>query len=255
MLVRPRPLRTATRLLTVRRMDVRLCHSPLGLDRSSLDWATDVHQASGQVATGLSKRARQDLNLRPFAPEANALSPELRARGTGGPVRRSAYRGDRDHLRYAHASRRSPAAGGLHQTAAAGRPDHPRRGLCGAVGATGAAGARKRKRRRRARQRRHRPPPRRVAGVCDRAGGRRGDRRATRRRSVCRSARTDETTVPAGRCGCVRALSHPIARARPGRFQIFNPGSPTERRRSPKHTMGIATIRDGAVTFELVTLD
>ena len=38
-------------------------------------------------------------------------------------------------------------------------------------------------------------------------------------------------------------------------FQIFNPGSPTERRRSPQHTMGIATIRDGAVTFELVTLD
>ncbi len=38
-------------------------------------------------------------------------------------------------------------------------------------------------------------------------------------------------------------------------FQLFNPGSPTERRRSPKHTMGIATIRDGAVTFELVTLD
>ena len=38
-------------------------------------------------------------------------------------------------------------------------------------------------------------------------------------------------------------------------FQIFNPGSPTERRRSPAHTMGIALIRDGAVTFELVTLD
>jgi uncharacterized protein len=38
-------------------------------------------------------------------------------------------------------------------------------------------------------------------------------------------------------------------------FQIFNPGSPTERRRSPKHTMGIARIRDGAVMFELVTLD
>jgi len=34
-------------------------------------------------------------------------------------------------------------------------------------------------------------------------------------------------------------------------FQIFNPGSPTERRRAPAHTMGIATIDAGAVVFEL----
>jgi len=34
-------------------------------------------------------------------------------------------------------------------------------------------------------------------------------------------------------------------------FQIFNPGSPTERRRAPAHTMGLALIADGAVTFEL----
>jgi putative phosphoesterase len=38
-------------------------------------------------------------------------------------------------------------------------------------------------------------------------------------------------------------------------FQIFNPGSPTERRRSPRHTMGIATIRGTTVSFELITLD
>jgi putative phosphoesterase len=38
-------------------------------------------------------------------------------------------------------------------------------------------------------------------------------------------------------------------------FQIFNPGSPTERRRSPAHTMGLARIRDGAVAFELIALD
>ena len=38
-------------------------------------------------------------------------------------------------------------------------------------------------------------------------------------------------------------------------FQIFNPGSPTERRRQPRHTMGMATARDGRLTFELVTLD
>ena len=37
-------------------------------------------------------------------------------------------------------------------------------------------------------------------------------------------------------------------------FQIFNPGSPTERRRAPTRTMGIATVRDGAIGFELVHL-
>jgi uncharacterized protein len=35
-------------------------------------------------------------------------------------------------------------------------------------------------------------------------------------------------------------------------FAIFNPGSPTERRRAPHHTMGIATVREGRVEFELV---
>jgi hypothetical protein len=38
-------------------------------------------------------------------------------------------------------------------------------------------------------------------------------------------------------------------------FTIFNPGSPTERRRSPRHTMGLATVDVGRVTFELVPLD
>ena len=37
-------------------------------------------------------------------------------------------------------------------------------------------------------------------------------------------------------------------------FQIFNPGSPTERRFAPVHTMGIAEVRAGRVAFELVTL-
>jgi uncharacterized protein len=37
-------------------------------------------------------------------------------------------------------------------------------------------------------------------------------------------------------------------------FQIFNPGSPTERRRAPAHTMGIATVSGGAVGFELLSL-
>jgi putative phosphoesterase len=35
-------------------------------------------------------------------------------------------------------------------------------------------------------------------------------------------------------------------------FQIFNPGSPTERRRAPAHTMGLATVERGRLTFELV---
>src|SRR5215204_2288183 len=38
-------------------------------------------------------------------------------------------------------------------------------------------------------------------------------------------------------------------------FQIFNPGSPTERRRAPAYTMGLATVEGGAVTFDLLTLD
>ena len=38
-------------------------------------------------------------------------------------------------------------------------------------------------------------------------------------------------------------------------FQIFNPGSPTERRRQPRHTMGLARVQDGAVRFELIDLD
>ena len=35
-------------------------------------------------------------------------------------------------------------------------------------------------------------------------------------------------------------------------FQIFNPGSPTERRRAPGHTMGMAVADGGEVRFRLV---
>jgi putative phosphoesterase len=38
-------------------------------------------------------------------------------------------------------------------------------------------------------------------------------------------------------------------------FQIFNPGSPTDRRRQPRHSMGEARVADGRVTFEHVWLD
>jgi hypothetical protein len=37
-------------------------------------------------------------------------------------------------------------------------------------------------------------------------------------------------------------------------FQIFNPGSPTERRRAPRNTMGIATVAGGRVRFELIAV-
>jgi uncharacterized protein len=37
-------------------------------------------------------------------------------------------------------------------------------------------------------------------------------------------------------------------------FQIFNPGSPTERRRAPAHTMGMARVDEGRVSFELIVL-
>ena len=37
-------------------------------------------------------------------------------------------------------------------------------------------------------------------------------------------------------------------------FQIFNPGSPTERRGAPRHTMGIATVEGGRVGFSLIAL-
>jgi uncharacterized protein len=38
-------------------------------------------------------------------------------------------------------------------------------------------------------------------------------------------------------------------------FQVFNPGSPTQRRRAPAHTMGLARVEGGHVRFELVRLD
>jgi putative phosphoesterase len=37
-------------------------------------------------------------------------------------------------------------------------------------------------------------------------------------------------------------------------FQIFNPGSPTERRRAPRHTMGLIRVEHGSLTCELVDL-
>ena len=38
-------------------------------------------------------------------------------------------------------------------------------------------------------------------------------------------------------------------------FQIFNPGSPTDRRRQPRHTMGSADVGPDGIDFALVELD
>jgi putative phosphoesterase len=47
----------------------------------------------------------------------------------------------------------------------------------------------------------------------------------------------------------------PLHERAPDGFQILNPGSPTERRRAPHHTMAIAAINAGRLAFELVELD
>ena len=48
--------------------------------------------------------------------------------------------------------------------------------------------------------------------------------------------------------------SHLPLHERAGGFQIFNPGSPTERRRAAHHSMGVAEVADGAIEFELIAL-
>lgn len=57
-----------------------------------------------------------------------------------------------------------------------------------------------------------------------------------------------------GAAAVVFGHTHMPEHAERGGFQIFNPGSPTERRRAPAHTMGLATIDGGRVSFELVVL-
>ena len=48
--------------------------------------------------------------------------------------------------------------------------------------------------------------------------------------------------------------SHIPLRERDGEFEIFNPGSPTERRRAPRRSMGLATIESGRVRFRHLQL-
>jgi putative phosphoesterase len=48
--------------------------------------------------------------------------------------------------------------------------------------------------------------------------------------------------------------SHMPEHTTDGDLQIFNPGSPTERRRAPVHTMGIARADGGTLEFDLIEL-
>ena len=47
----------------------------------------------------------------------------------------------------------------------------------------------------------------------------------------------------------------PLHERAPDGFQIFNPGSPTDRRRQPRHTMGRCRVHGGLLEFELIDLD
>jgi putative phosphoesterase len=78
-------------------------------------------------------------------------------------------------------------------------------------------------------------------GVIHDAGPRAGRRERLRAR------------FPEAHCA-VFGHSHVPEHARLSSFQIFNPGSPTERRRAPHRSMGILSIRDGAPRFQLVSL-
>lgn len=49
--------------------------------------------------------------------------------------------------------------------------------------------------------------------------------------------------------------SHVPLHERSEGFEIFNPGSPTARRRQPRHTMGMLRARHGSLAFELIALD
>jgi putative phosphoesterase len=49
--------------------------------------------------------------------------------------------------------------------------------------------------------------------------------------------------------------SHMPLHEQGGDFQIFNPGSPTARRRAPSRSMGLGRIESGRISFEQVNLD
>ena len=71
---------------------------------------------------------------------------------------------------------------------------------------------------------------------------------ATRRLERMRARFPDAQAVVFGH-------SHiPLHSERDG-FHIFNPGSPTDRRRQPRHTMGVAEVSRGTVAFRHLVVD
>lgn len=72
-----------------------------------------------------------------------------------------------------------------------------------------------------------------------------------------RSGRLDRMRRRFGERADVVVFGHshlPLHEQAPDGFQIFNPGSPTERRRAPSHTMGLISVRDGLARCDLVSL-
>jgi putative phosphoesterase len=47
----------------------------------------------------------------------------------------------------------------------------------------------------------------------------------------------------------------PLHEVGPDGLVLFNPGSPTDRRRQPRHTMGVGEAAEGELRLELVALD
>ena len=75
-----------------------------------------------------------------------------------------------------------------------------------------------------------------------------GARRRPRGRAACSGCGAASPT-PTPSCSATRTCR---CTSSDDGFQIFNPGSPTDRRRAPAHTMGLARVNDGRVDFELV---
>ena len=84
--------------------------------------------------------------------------------------------------------------------------------------------------------------------------GGRADRDDPRRRAEGGAARTAASGGSPRRTRWSSATATCRCTRSGGGFQIFNPGSPTERRRAPRHTMGVATVEDGLLAFELIPL-
>ena len=63
------------------------------------------------------------------------------------------------------------------------------------------------------------------------------------------------TRFPRARMVVFGHSHQPLLEEGPDGLILLNPGSPTERRRAPRHTMALADIADGDVACELVELD